>query len=173
MRILINLFPQNKKTASERMVYFGLHYLKHILVITQFVSICVFFYRFRVDQEIVDLKEKLSQKDSIVVATSSLIEAVDTLDFKLKNIKEVVDSQRLLNNNLETITSQIPENIVVESLNVNTKNVELSGNSQAAQNIRDFYEKLIESSKYEKVTLTGITRTGESFEFNLIMEGFK
>ena len=68
----INLFPVSERTFSEKVLYFSLHYLRYIIVLTQITVIAVFFFRFKVDQEIIDLKEKVTQKQEIFKITKPL-----------------------------------------------------------------------------------------------------
>ena len=82
MKYLINLFPSPEKSRTDKFIYFAFHYLRYILVITQFVAICVFFFRFKVDQDIVDLQEKADQKQSIIVATKDLLSRMQEVDAK-------------------------------------------------------------------------------------------
>ncbi|PJB87766.1 hypothetical protein CO083_05355, partial [Candidatus Roizmanbacteria bacterium CG_4_9_14_0_8_um_filter_34_12] len=62
MKYKINLLLPKEKNWLDKVIYFGLNYLRYILVITQTVIIMVFFYRFKIDQEIVDLKDAVKQK---------------------------------------------------------------------------------------------------------------
>ena len=67
MKYKINLLLPKEKNWLDKVIYFGLNYLRYILVITQTVIIMVFFYRFKIDQEIVDLKDAVKQKQEIII----------------------------------------------------------------------------------------------------------
>src|SRR3989344_1059273 len=98
MKYTTNLFPQKQQSSLEKITFFALHYLRYILVITQFVTICVFFYRFKVDQEIVNLKDTLIQKKAIVDTTQNLLDLVKVLDFKIKNVNGLYTEQDSVKN---------------------------------------------------------------------------
>jgi len=66
MRHRINLLEKKEQSLLDRLTFFGLNYLRYIIVITQLVVIGVFFYRFQIDQRIIDLKEGVEQKKEIV-----------------------------------------------------------------------------------------------------------
>lgn len=173
MKTLINLFPHQDKTASERLIYFGLHYLRHILVITQFVAICVFFFRFTVDQQIVDLKETLSQKDSIVTATQSLVKSIEDLDRKINNAKQILDEQTQINESYAYVFSKIPDNIKIETLEFKNNIVSLQGSSENAEIIRAIYENIKNEKRFKIVTLSNIVREENSYLFSIVFEEFE
>ena len=93
MKYQINLFPPKELNFVDKAVYFSFNYLRYILVITQLVVISVFFYRFKIDQEIVDLKDSLQQKEEIVNVSNSLLRDVKGIDIKSRNIKTVITQQ--------------------------------------------------------------------------------
>jgi len=66
MRYNINLIEKKEVSLLDRLIFFCLNYLRYIIVITQLVVIGVFFYRFQIDQRIIDLKEGVDQKKEIV-----------------------------------------------------------------------------------------------------------
>ena len=66
MRYKINLLEKKELNLLDKLTFFCLNYLRYIIVITQLVVIGVFFYRFQIDQRIIDLKEGVEQKKEIV-----------------------------------------------------------------------------------------------------------
>ena len=65
MKYKINLITRRKEKVVDKVIYFVMNYLRYILVITQIIVIGVFFYRFKIDQEMVDLQEAVQQKKEI------------------------------------------------------------------------------------------------------------
>ncbi|MDO8741626.1 MAG: hypothetical protein Q7J11_00595, partial [Candidatus Roizmanbacteria bacterium] len=61
MKYKINLLEKKETSLLDKLTFFGLNYLRYIIVITQLVVIGVFFYRFQIDQSIIDLKEGVNQ----------------------------------------------------------------------------------------------------------------
>jgi Tfp pilus assembly protein PilN len=137
------------------------------------VAVCVFFYRFRVDQEIVDLKEKIYQKDSIVKQTESLIASVEELDLKIKNAKQVLGIQSKLDGNFSYILSKISDKVVINSVEIEGLSVKLEGSAQTAESIRAFNDVIKSENKYKKVVLSNIVRDAEAFKFSMTLEDFK
>jgi len=87
MKYQINLLPKKEKDFVDRGIYFALHYLRYVLVLTQIVVIAVFFYRFQIDQEIIDLKDELTQKQEIVAVSAPLLSEAQVVDVKTKQTR--------------------------------------------------------------------------------------
>ncbi|MFZ2026464.1 MAG: hypothetical protein WAV30_04220, partial [Microgenomates group bacterium] len=93
MKYKINLLPEKEKDLLDKSIYFVLHYLRYVLVITQIVVISVFFYRFKIDQEIIDLKDELQQKQEIVAVSEPLLKEAEIVDIKTKQTREILVDQ--------------------------------------------------------------------------------
>ena len=74
MRYKINLLEKKDIGLLDKLTFFSLNYLRYIIVITQLVVIGVFFYRFQIDQKIIDLKEGVEQKKEIVKIVLPLLD---------------------------------------------------------------------------------------------------
>ena len=173
MKYLINLFPQQEKDTTEKIVFFAFHYLRYILVMTQFVAICVFFFRFRIDQDIVDYKEKLSQKQSIVAATSGLLDRVREVDAKMGRIQELFDKQDLFLSQSDYIFSMIPSEIFILGLEIDNRSISLQGKSSSIIPIREFHNTLKKDKKFNLIELSNIEKTNIEFIFDLKLADFQ
>src|SRR3990167_464161 len=116
MKYKINLLGRRKEQPLERLIYFMLHYLRYILVITQIVVIGVFFYRFKVDQEMVDLQEALDQKKEIIQVSQPLIKEAKREAFKLDQARSIITRQLTLIESLDYLLSLFPENLFLTKL---------------------------------------------------------
>lgn len=172
MKYLINLFPERDKNVSEKIIYFAFHYLRYILVITQFVAICVFFFRFKVDQEIVDLKDKLNQKQSIVTATSDLVGRVQEIDTKMKQVQLVLDEQEVFQSKYSYTLSQISPEIRIDNFVMGADAVDIDGSSATVDPIKTMYDALQADQKYKVIDLSTIEKGEEGFSFSLHLAEF-
>ncbi len=172
MKYLINLFPEKEKNVSEKIIYFAFHYLRYILVITQFVAICVFFFRFKVDQEIVDLKDKLNQKQSIVSATSELVSRVQEIDAKMKQVQTVLDEQEVFQAKYSYTLSKISTEIRIENFVMGADAVDIDGSSTTVEPIKAMYDALQADQRYKVIDLSTIEKGEERFSFSLHLAEF-
>lgn len=174
MKYLINLLPEKDKNFTGKLVYFSFHYLRYILVITQFVAICVFFYRFKVDQEIVDLKDTLTQKSSIVDSTKNLLESARDVDTKMKNIKKIIDSQDQFKSLYKYFFSFFANtDVFLTSFDIDKKSISLSGQSADVASVKLIIDKLNQEGKFKNIKLKNVNKVENKFKFDLSMEEFK
>lgn len=172
MKYLINLFPKPQQNTSEKIIYFATHYLRYVLVITQFVAICVFFFRFKVDQEIVDLRDRLDQKESILSATDELVSRVQELDNKMSNVKVIMQDQDIFKSEYTYFFSTLPPAIVITDLHVSSSGISINGISESIEPIRVLNDKLNKDGRYAKADLLNIEKNEQGFAFNMQLSGY-
>ena len=172
MKYQVNLLSERHQSPIDRITYFSLHYLRYILVITQFVTICVFFYRFKVDQDIVDTRDLLMQKKAIVEATTTLLEKVKELDGKIKNIKALYTKQDALQQLYSYYFQSLPGDVNIVSLTIASDGIHSEGSAANIETVRAFYDKLQSDKKFKSVSLKNISKTEEGYEFSLELTQF-
>ncbi|PIZ63579.1 hypothetical protein COY16_01530 [Candidatus Roizmanbacteria bacterium CG_4_10_14_0_2_um_filter_39_13] len=172
MKYLINLFPAPEKNRTDKIIYFAFHYLRYILVITQFVAICVFFFRFKVDQDIVDLQEKADQKQSIIVATKDLLSRVQEVDAKMKQVTILLDKQESFQSEYNYISNKLPQEIRLSSFQLSGDGVVLQGVSELIDPVKTLYDDLQTEKRFKKIDLSNIEKSEEGFIFNMNLSEF-
>jgi len=137
-------------------------------VITQIVVIGVFFYKFKTDQEIVDLNEEISQKKEIVSVSQPLIKEANQTEFKLKEIQKVIDGQNRFTLSLNYLIGIFPEDIFLKKFNYTPENIfSLEGYSLQPSMINKFYLRLQKENKFKKVILRYVKKADYQYEFAL------
>ncbi len=173
MKYGINLVGERKLDLLETILYFFINYLRYILVITQLVVIAVLFYRFSIDQSIIDLKETIDQKKEIVKTVSPLIAEVKKVDSQVTEIKKIIvqqDSQQKL---LNYLLSQFPASANLSQLLLDSDKLSLIGSSTNAKDIQLFYNRLKKDGKFASVNLANIQKSDLGYLFTLEAGGFK
>ncbi len=170
MKYKINLFPTPKQTFLDRIIYFSFNYLRYILVITQLVVVGVFTFRFTVDQEIVDLKDKLKQKQDIVQVSSPLIKEGVIIDNKIKNVKDLLTKQKKFNDMLAYYLSVFPEEVVATSITIDDDQIILQGNTSDPTILQSYYNRLKKDQKFKDVQLRNLQKSDTGFTFSLSLK---
>ena len=173
MRKRINLLLPKEQSLSDKLIYFALHYLRYILVITQIVVIGVFFYRFKVDQQIIDLKDELAQKQEIVLVSQPLIKEAQLIDRKIKSVTDILQKQELTSQMLDYILSRFPEQIRLNDLKISGSTIDMKGISESATVIQIYYARLKKEKKFTIIDLSNIKKTPVGFSFNLKLENYQ
>ncbi len=172
MKYRINLLPAKQLTALDRIIFFAFNYLRYILVITQLVVICVFLYRFNIDQEIVDTKDTLHQKQEIIRVSQPLLLAGDKLYKRSENISSLLDSQSKESRMFEYVLSRFPEQFFLNEMNITVDSMTLKGSTPDANILRGFYTRLKSDQKFNSVNLQNISKTDKGYDFTFILGGF-
>lgn len=173
MKYSINLLSEKEKPLLDRVMYFFLNYLRYIIIITQLVVIGVFFYRFQIDQRIVDLKESVDQKKEIVQVVLPLLQQAEIIDQRSSETKKIFKKQQQLNSMMQYFLSQFPSNIKLINLEINPNSLKATGNSFDARQLQSFYTVLKKDNKFTDVQLLNLRKTEFGYSFVLSLNNYK
>lgn len=168
MKYIINLFPKKEKGLVEKAMYFVFNYLRYILVITQIIVIAVFFYRFKIDQEIVDLKDVLSQKQEIVEISKPLIEEVSAVEKKTAIVQDIIKRQNRFADAFQYVMSIFPEKLTLDKLTIEVNgDFNFTGTTSNPDVVKQFYNKLKKDKRFASVELKNIKKELLDFSFSM------
>lgn len=168
-RIQINLIVKKEPSLLNKVIYFGLHYLRYIIVITQIVVIAVFFYRFKVDQNIIDLRESVDQKQEIFKITKPLIDEANLVDKKATLIGSVLARQSNFLEDTQFIFKNIPADIVLTSFESDATSIKLTGVSAFAQRVKQLNDVLKNKNIFKEVQVSKIERSELGYDFTILI----
>lgn len=165
----INLLQQEKKiiALSGKLVYFALYYLRYIVIMTQIVVIGVFFYRFTVDQRVIDLRESINQKQEIIKVAQPLIKEAKTMHAKTTVIKSLLDKQKGFTDKFDSILSVIPQTITLHTLTIAETTIDLKGDATDVTIIRALYERLKKNRQFKNIVINQITKKDGLYGFSI------
>lgn len=172
MTYRINLLSKPEVSLIEKVLYFFLNYLRYILVFTQIVVIGVLFYRFRIDQNIIDLKDSLAQKKEIVAAVKPLLDEAEKVNNQSIAIKKVASEQNIQLSALKYIMSIFPESVSLTSLSIGELDFTLKGTTSDSRQLQLFYARLQTDKRFKSVTLSNIRRVEEGYMFDLVLSNY-
>ncbi|PIY72177.1 hypothetical protein COY87_02330 [Candidatus Roizmanbacteria bacterium CG_4_10_14_0_8_um_filter_33_9] len=169
MRYRINLLEKKEKDFTQKVIYFALHYLRYILVLTQIVVIGVFFYRFKIDQEIIDLKDALKQKEEIVLVSQPLLKQAEIIDFSMNQIQDIVNKQSNSEQMLQYFLNTFPKKINTKKVTFNENSISFEASTTDPRIIKQYYDRLKQENVFKSVTLRAIRKVDFEFycQFNL------
>jgi len=173
MKYKINLLTLKKETLSDRVVYFALHYLRYILVITQIVVIIVFFIKFKVDQEIIDLKESVSQKQEIINVSQPLIDEARLINKQMGEISSILVQQDNLTGAFSYVLSVFPADLYLSSFSIRDSKFVLTGISNNPNAIRFFLNRLQKDARFNSVALKNIQKKDDGLYFSFDLDTYK
>ncbi len=173
MKYKINLLPEKERDFIDKSIYFVLHYLRYVLVITQIVVISVFFYRFKIDQEIIDLKDELQQKQEIVAVSDPLLKEAEIVDLKTKQIRQVLVDQAQFAESFSYFLDTFPLHLTIKRLDIRGGVFKFESTTTDPETIRIYLTKLRQDKRFKTIVLGGIRRTGADFSVPFTLSDFK
>lgn len=172
MKYRINLLPTKELTALDRVIFFSFNYLRYILVITQLVVICVFLFRFNVDQEIVDAKDTLQQKLEIIKVSKPLLDEGERLYKRSDNITQILSDQNSQVTMLNYVLQIFPTDLYLTDLEINKNSALLKGVTTNVDAIKEFNQRIQSDKKFGDAELLFITKAPDGFEFSFRLNNF-
>lgn len=172
MRYKINLMHKKEISLIDRITFFGLNYLRYIIVITQLIVIGVFFYRFQIDQRIIDLKESVEQKKEIVKIVLPLLNEAAKIDKKTSIIDETLLQQRKFGGMVDYFIASFPETVTLTNMEIKGGAIKIMGDASDAKHLQSFYTTLKKENKFKTVDLKSIKRTETGYNFVLLLDKF-
>ena len=139
---------------------------------TQLVVLGVFTYRFTVDQEIVDLKDGLRNKQGIVKVSAPLLKQATVIDNKIQNISKVIVKQDKFNSMLAYYISDFPEKIKASKLTIGEDYIYIEGITSDIAVLKAYFNRLQKDSRFKKLDLKNINRTESGYSFLLELSKF-
>jgi len=172
MKYRINLLPAKQLTASDRIIFFAFNYLRYILVITQLVVICVFLFRFNVDQDIVDTKDTLKQKQEIIKVSQPLLIEGEKVYKRSQNISQILGDQTRESKMFDYVLTRFPQQFFLTDMEMTKNSMTLKGLTSDANIIRSFYTRLQQEKKFNNVSLVNISKSATGYEFMFELSNF-
>ena len=173
MKYKINLLPEKERDILDKGIYFVLHYLRYVLVITQIVVIFVFFYRFKIDQEIIDLKDGLQQKQEIVAVSDPLLQQAEIVDLKTKQIREVLTDQTQFAESFAYFLNTFPLHLTIKQLDIRGGVYMFDTTTTDPEILRSYLARLTQDKRFTEVTLGNIKRNDAEFLAQFVLSGYQ
>ncbi len=172
MRYQINLLPNREGNFTDKIIYFSFHYLRYILVITQLVVISVFFYRFQIDQQVVDLKDSIKQKSEIILVSSSLLKDIRAIDIKMQSITRAANDQQAMLNMYQYFLNTFPSELFVSTFDMTSTGITFTGYTSNANMIRIYNNRLLKDKRFELIKLSNINKDDVNYTFSFELKNY-
>jgi Tfp pilus assembly protein PilN len=172
MKYKINLLNPKEISFVDKVVYFSLNYLRYIIVITQLIIIFVFFYRFQLDQQIIDLKEAVLQKKEIIQAVLPLLKEAEILEKKQEAAKKILLDQEKTLSMFKYFLSIFPKGLVLKKMDLDKNGVKIFGTAIQLDHLHAFINLIKKEQKFKTVDLKSIKKTEFGYDFELNLSQF-
>lgn len=153
----INLLRHQEKSAVDKFLDWAFTVGRAIVIITESVALSAFAYRFILDRQIIDLRDKIKQEQAIVKLSQPN-------EFKFRNLQNRLDTVKILDESatsktvlLAKIVQQAQGKIAFSTLSITEKTVSMSGAVPSARAVSAFAQELRGIQGITKVTIGEIS----------------
>lgn len=172
MKYHINLVSRKEMSVVDKALYFFLNYVRYILVITQLTVIGVLFFRFKIDQSIIDLKDSIDQKKEIITVFQPSFQEAAKVNTQLTAVQKIITEQTVQNQAMDYLLGRFPRDVFLSRLSLNSDTYTLSGLTLNSQVLRNYYALLKREKRFKDVELTNIKRDESGYTFTLKVAKF-
>ena len=157
----INLFtktPLEQQESKEKTVGWLSTFGKAVIIATNVITICAFGFRVKLDQDKLDLKEKLATLERVILANSTFEQEFNLQQTKINTLKKNSGDFIPLQY-LDTLEASVPQDLYLNALEVKKQLLTVDVVSQTGISLSIFAKEL-KNKEAEKVVITG-ARIGE------------
>lgn len=156
----VNLLPKEifDETYTGQFFQWALTYGRYIIIITQIVVLGVFFARFRLDRENVDLKESIQQKQALISSVKDVENEVRNIQERLLQIKKIESTQYVPLSVLNFLQDVTPTAIFYKHIKISSGQLSLSGSGNNLHTLSGLLFQLKKSGRFSEITLDDIQR---------------
>lgn len=149
----INLLKKERKPILDTFLHWALTIGRLVVMLTEIIALTTFLYRFSLDRQIVDLHDKIKQKQTIVSLLKSDENTYRNLQNRLALITKFQDSSSETVQLLQNITSLTPQDIIINTLTVSDKDIKITANTRTLSSLTSFIKDLKSYKKVNSISL--------------------
>ncbi len=167
----INLLPQAEieKAPLGKFLAWALTAGRYIVVITELIVLLAFLSRFKLDRDLTDLSEDIARKKSIISASAPFENKVRKLQDKLQNIDKLTASILMPEKYLPILTTALPEESVIDSVNLDVNRLTLTGTVKSEGGIQTIITELEKNPQIKNIAVNKLEQAedGKTLNFSV------
>ena len=148
----INLLGNPGEPFFDKFVRWALSAGRMIVILTEVIALSAFIYRFSIDRRIVDLKDQIEDKQSIVSQYEDQEKVFRSLQARLASAKQLeggAQTTQLLNDVIILATGRLRFN----TLEITESQIKIDGSTSSTAQLNYFINQLRQQPKVERISL--------------------
>ena len=156
----INLLPREdfEYTFAGLFLKWALSYGRYIIIITQIIVLGVFFMRFKLDREHIDLKESIQQKQALFSSVADVEDEIRKVQEKLAKIKNLEANQKTPLNILNFLQENTPVEVKYSAIDISSDRLVLKGSGVSLKSLSALLLVFKRSEKFNEISLDSVNR---------------
>lgn len=162
----VNLLKPRSILLDE-LVDWALNVGRLLIILTELVAFSMFFYRFFLDRQIIDLKDKITQERQVIALFKTREDEFRSIQEKLIFSSQLIESQKQQKSLLNTITSSVPSDSSLTSVLISSKSANISISSQNLTSLKTYVETLKKDKEFESVSISIVDTNPSTAQISL------
>ena len=138
----VNLLSGSKKSSFDKFIDWALTFGRLLVILTEAIALGAFLYRFFLDRELVDLHDKINQKQAIVNLSKANEEKFRNFQERLKTASQLEDDGGKTTKIFQDIYSLAPADFSINSLALSKERMTIDANVQSITSLARFVKSL-------------------------------
>jgi len=167
----INLTPSTqfaKSNVLDKLYIWGSTAGKLIIIITNFIIISVWLYRWNLDRQIYNISTSIQEKQLAITSINKKEETIRKVQTKLQILRKIETDKSNYSNLLNNINDTIIVGVTLNQITFpSNKIASMSVTATSGEKFGQYIDKLIKDNKVKNVILYGssLNSTDNSYEF--------
>lgn len=167
----INLLPGEEpgKKSLGKFLSWVLTYGRYIIIGTEIIVLLAFLSRFKLDRDLTDLHQSISQKQAVILATSDLERQTRDLQDRLLIIKKLERERGFSPKLLSTFEELTPVDVILTEFSMEASKLTLKADALSNKGFNAFLNNLSASPHFGDVSLDDVRKAkgGVGIEFKI------
>lgn len=152
----VNLYRGRGKSFIDRFLSWALTFGRLIVILTEIVALLTFLYRFSLDRELIDLHDRIKQKQAIVKFLKNNEEKYRNLQERLAMTSSLGDQAKEKSQILDEVVNLAPKDLVLNNLVITEDSLRLEASVFSASSLGEFVKNLKNHPKIKSLSLDKI-----------------
>lgn len=152
----INLFKDKNKNFLDRFIKWALTIGRVVVIATEAIALSAFIYRFSLDQQLIDLNDKIVQKQALVKLLKNNEDIYRNLQDRLTAASKLTKSGKDTVTLAENIITFSSSDFTVNNLFISSNQIKIDANVQSVSSLTNFVNTLKSNSMISSVSIDKI-----------------
>ena len=146
----INLLPGKEPTFGKKFLKWSLTFGRYIIIGTEIIVLLSLVSRFKLDRDLIDLKDQIGEEQKILATLKPIEENVTRLQTRLAEIKKIDEGGGRGTLALPKLTIFTPQEITYQKISISEDKITIIGKAIETVDISRFVSQLRISELFEK-----------------------
>lgn len=152
----INLFKDKNKNFLDRFIKWALTIGRVVVIVTEAVALSAFLYRFSLDQQLIDLNDKIVQKQALVRLLKNNEDIYRNLQDRLATAAQLTKNGKDTVTIAKDIITFSSSGFTVNNLFISSNQIKIDANVQSVSSLTNFVNTLKNNSMISSVSIDKI-----------------